>query len=58
MHGEMRNIYIILFRKPEWCRHTWDGNIKMELTWMECETVDWIHQPFGRDIIWALVCIA
>jgi hypothetical protein len=32
MHGEMRNIYRILFRKPELFMHTWDGNIKMELT--------------------------
>jgi hypothetical protein len=51
----MRNLYRILFRECECCGHSWNTNIKMELRGIECESVDWIHQPCGRDMNWAVV---
>jgi hypothetical protein len=56
--GEMRNAYKILVKQPEgkrplWQpRHKWENNIKMDLTEIVCEDVDWIHLAQDRDQWW------
>jgi hypothetical protein len=46
---EMQNAYSILVGKPEGKRpsrrprHRWDYNIRMDLTYIGWECVDWIH---------------
>jgi hypothetical protein len=48
-HGEDGNAYKILVRNPEGKRplgrpkHGWEDNIKIDLTEMWWEGVDWIH---------------
>jgi hypothetical protein len=46
---EMRNTYKILVGKPQMTkllgrrRHTWEDNIRMDLTEIGWEGVDWVH---------------
>jgi hypothetical protein len=48
-HGEMKNAFKILIRKPEGkrplgsYRHRLEYNIKMDIRAIEFEGVDWIH---------------
>jgi hypothetical protein len=59
MHGI--NAYNILVGKPEGKRphgrprHRWENNIRMDLTEIRWEDVDWIHLAQGRDQCWPLV---
>jgi hypothetical protein len=52
--GEMRNSYKIFVRKPKGkrlfgrLRHRWKDNIKMDLIYIGCEVVDWIHLAQDR----------
>jgi hypothetical protein len=54
----MRKAYKILFGKPEWerprrrRRHRREDNIRMDLTEIEWEGVDWIHLAQDRDLWW------
>jgi hypothetical protein len=47
--GEMKNAYNILVGKPEWGRpfgshrRRWEYNIRMDLTEIGWESVDWLH---------------
>jgi hypothetical protein len=46
--GEMRNVYSILFGKPEGKRslgrrRRWEDNIRMDLTEIVLEVLDWFH---------------
>jgi hypothetical protein len=51
----MRNVYKILFRKPEGKRllrrprHSWEDNIRMNLKEIGWEGVDWSHLVQNRD---------
>jgi hypothetical protein len=53
--GEMRNAYQIFVEKPEGKRpagihrRRWEGSIKMNLTEIGLEGVDWIHLAQDRD---------
>jgi hypothetical protein len=53
--GEIRNAYKILFGKPEGrrrlgrCRRRRDDNIRLYVTEMRWEVVDWIHLVQDRD---------
>jgi hypothetical protein len=59
--GEMRNVYRILVRKPKGKRplrkprHRCEDNIRMDLTEVGWESVDWIHLAQNRDQWLALV---
>jgi hypothetical protein len=62
IHGEMKNAYKVLVGKPEgkrlllWrLRHRWEGNIKMDLTEVECEGAQWIQVAQNRVQLWALM---
>jgi hypothetical protein len=61
MHGEVRNVYKILVRKPggkrplRKTRHRWQGDIRMDLRETDWEGMDWIHLAQARDQLWALV---
>jgi len=58
---ELRNVYNILARKPEEkrplekrrCRY--EGNIRMDLTEVMSEVVDWMRLAQDRDQWWTLV---
>jgi hypothetical protein len=58
---EVRYAYNILVRQPERksfpgrCRYKWEVNIKMNLTAIGCEGVDWIHLVQDRVHCWAFV---
>jgi len=47
--GQMRNVYIVLVRKPEGKRplgrpkHRWEYNIRMDLMEIWWEVVDWMQ---------------
>jgi hypothetical protein len=50
MHGEMRNAYKISIRKPEEKRpplirpqRRWEDGIKVDLTEIGFESMDWMH---------------
>jgi hypothetical protein len=53
--GEMRNVYKILVGRTEGKRslgrprHRWEDNIKMDLTEIGFEGVEWIHLAQDRD---------
>jgi hypothetical protein len=57
----MRNVYKILIRKPKGKRplgrprHKWKDNIRMDLTKIGWEGMDWIHLDQDRDQWQALV---
>jgi hypothetical protein len=57
----MRNAYKILVRKPEGKRplrrhrHRWECNIRMDLTEIGWEGVDWMHLAEDRDHWWAVM---
>jgi hypothetical protein len=59
--GQKRNAFRILMGKPEGKRplgkprHRWVDNIKMELTEIGWDGVDWIHMAQDRDQWRALV---
>jgi hypothetical protein len=60
-NGDKRNGYRILVGKPEGRRplgrprRRWIGNIKMDLTEIGCDDMDWIHLAQDRDQWRALV---
>jgi len=53
--GEMRNMYKILVGKPERkrllgsSRHRWEDNIRINLTEIKWEGVDWMRLAQDRD---------
>jgi hypothetical protein len=53
--GELKNAYNILVRKPEGKiplgrpRHRWEDNIRMDITDVGWEGVNWIHVAQDRD---------
>jgi hypothetical protein len=53
--GERRGIYRVLVGKPEGkralgrTRHSWKGNIKMDLQEVGCGGLDWIELAQERD---------
>jgi hypothetical protein len=53
--GENRVLSRVLVRKPEGNRplgrprHSWEGNIKMDLQGVECEGMDWIELAQDRS---------
>jgi len=57
----MRNAYKILFRKPERkkplgrSRYKWEDNIRMYLTEIGLEDMDWMHLAHCRNQCQALV---
>jgi hypothetical protein len=59
--GERRYKYKILFEKHESkrplgrSRHSWEDNIKMDLSEIVCENVDWLHMAKDRAQWRALV---
>jgi hypothetical protein len=59
--GEMRNAHKMLVGKPEGKRplgkprRRWEDNIRMDLSEIGWEGVDWIHLPQDTDQWWALV---
>jgi hypothetical protein len=59
--GEMRNAYNILVGKPDGKkplgrpRHRWEDNIRMDLSEIGWEVVDWIHRAQDRHQLQALV---
>jgi hypothetical protein len=59
--GEMRNVYDILFGKPEGkgpverLGRRWKDNIRMDLREISWEVVDWMHLAHDRDKWRALV---
>jgi hypothetical protein len=54
--GEIRNVYTILVRKPERrARYRREDNIRMDLTEIRWEDVDWINLAQDRDQWWAVV---
>jgi hypothetical protein len=54
MHGEMRNIYILV-RKSEGKRpfsrpmHRWEGNIRMDLKEIGWEGMDWVQLAQNKN---------
>jgi hypothetical protein len=54
-HGDMRNVYKILFGKPErkrplrGPRRRWEDNIRMDLRETGWESVNWIQLAQDRD---------
>jgi hypothetical protein len=60
-HGEKRNAYRVLVRKPEGKRplgrpgRRWEDNIKMHLRELGWGGMDWIHLAQDRDQWGALV---
>jgi hypothetical protein len=56
---EMRNLYQILVGKHQEPlgrpRRRWEDNIRMDLSEIEWEGVDWTHLHLDRDQWWALV---
>ena len=59
--GEGRGVYRVLVGKPEGKsplgrpRRRWEGNIKMDLQEVGCESMDWIELAQDRDSWRALV---
>jgi hypothetical protein len=54
--GEIRNVYRILIGKAEWKRRIggprrrWEDNIRMDLTEIEWEDMDWMHLTQARNL--------
>jgi hypothetical protein len=59
--GEKRNAYRILEEKPERkipverFRHRWEDNIKMDLSYIRWDVMDWIDLTQDRDKLRAVV---
>jgi S-ribosylhomocysteine lyase LuxS involved in autoinducer biosynthesis len=59
--GERTGFYRVLVGKPQVKRplgrprHSWEGNIKIDLQEVRCGCMDWIKLAQDRDRCWALV---